>query len=102
MHRIGWTFLILLWRASIAGTVGETKTPSFDVEVPLAPTPVRSDGRSLLAYEIHLTNFADETLTLTKIDARDAASGRPVRLTPRMREAWAPYAGEPIVYGHRR
>ena len=32
----------------------------------------------------------------------DAASGSPVRLSDRMREAWAPYQGEPIVYGHRR
>jgi acyl-CoA thioester hydrolase len=32
----------------------------------------------------------------------DAATGRPMRLTDRMREAWEPFRGEPIVYGHRR
>ncbi|WP_159499979.1 thioesterase family protein [Microbacterium sp. 18062] len=32
----------------------------------------------------------------------DAESGRPVRLTERMRTAWAPFRGEPIVYARRR
>ncbi|MEV7691986.1 thioesterase family protein [Microbacterium sp. NPDC089189] len=32
----------------------------------------------------------------------DAATGRPVRLTERMRAAWAPYVGEPIAYARRR
>ncbi|MFT4213112.1 MAG: thioesterase family protein [Microbacterium sp.] len=31
----------------------------------------------------------------------DAASGRPVRLTPEMRAAWEPYLGEPIRYARR-
>jgi acyl-CoA thioester hydrolase len=31
----------------------------------------------------------------------DAASGRPTRITPEMREAWTPYVGEPIRYAHR-
>lgn len=32
----------------------------------------------------------------------DAGSGRPLRLTDQMREAWEPYVGEPIAYKHRR
>jgi len=32
----------------------------------------------------------------------DAATGRPMRLTERMREAWEPYVGQPIAYAHRR
>jgi acyl-CoA thioester hydrolase len=32
----------------------------------------------------------------------EGESGRPIRLTPRMREAWQPYLGEPIAYAHRR
>lgn len=32
----------------------------------------------------------------------DAATGRPTRLTPAMREAWGPFTGDPIVYAHRR
>lgn len=31
----------------------------------------------------------------------DAASGRPMRLTPEMRAAWEPYLGESITYLHR-
>lgn len=32
----------------------------------------------------------------------DAGTGRPRRLSPEMRRVWAPYIGDPIVYGHRR
>ena len=107
MHRIGWAFLILLWRSCIAGPGGEANVQSFEVEVPLAPTPVRSDGRMLLAYEIHLTNFADETLTLKKIDARDAASGRVIAtfadeaLAGRLKLAGRPSASLAIEAGQR-
>ncbi len=31
----------------------------------------------------------------------DAATGRPTRLTPEMREAWEPYAGESIAFDRR-
>jgi acyl-CoA thioester hydrolase len=32
----------------------------------------------------------------------DTASGRPTRWEPAVRSAWAPFVGEPIVYGRRR
>lgn len=31
----------------------------------------------------------------------DAPTGRPIRLTAEMREAWTPYLGPPITYAHR-
>ena len=31
----------------------------------------------------------------------DAGTGRPTRITGEMRDAWAPYIGEPITYAHR-
>jgi peptidase M23-like protein len=49
---------------------------SFEVEVPNAPVPVRSEGRQRLVYELHLTNFADATLVLKRVRVQDAASGR--------------------------
>ena len=45
------------------------------------------------------TLYARATTVIVKVDA---ATGRPVRMTAQEREAWEPYAGEPIVYGHRR
>jgi acyl-CoA thioester hydrolase len=38
----------------------------------------------------------------TVVVKADAATGRPLRLTPEEREAWSPYVGDPIVYAHRR
>ncbi|MGV9193203.1 acyl-CoA thioesterase [Microbacterium sp. MC2] len=32
----------------------------------------------------------------------DVATGRPTRLSARMRDAWRPYQGPAITYGHRR
>ena len=44
---------------------------SFAVEVPFAPIPVRSEGRQLLVYELHLTNFSDQSLTLMSVGVLD-------------------------------
>lgn len=38
----------------------------------------------------------------TVVVVADAASARPIRLTPRMREAWSPYLGDPLPYARRR
>jgi len=78
MHRFAWVLLIGLSSSCNAWTAEETRVQSFEVEVPVAPTPVRSEGRTLLAYELHLTNFADETLTLKEIIVGDAESGRSI------------------------
>lgn len=43
--------------------------------------------------------YARATTVVVKVDAE---SGRPVRLSPQEREAWAPYLGAPLAYGHRR
>lgn len=45
------------------------------------------------------TLYARATVVIVVVDA---ASGRPTRLTDRMREAWAPYVGPPVAYTHRR
>lgn len=43
--------------------------------------------------------YARATTVVVKVDAE---SGRPLRLSDREREAWAPYVGAPIDYHHRR
>src|SRR5204862_93418 len=35
---------------------------------PMPPEAVRADGRSALCYELHLTNFGPEPLTLRRVD----------------------------------
>jgi murein DD-endopeptidase MepM/ murein hydrolase activator NlpD len=46
---------------------------SFDMRVPVAPTPVAIDGREWLIYELHLTNFTLERLRLQGLDVLDQA-----------------------------
>ncbi|GAT73071.1 thioesterase superfamily protein [Microbacterium sp. HM58-2] len=48
-----------------------------------------SDGRTL---------YARSAAVIVLVDA---ATGRPTRLTPEMREVWEPYAGEPIAFDRR-
>ncbi|MGW8483886.1 acyl-CoA thioesterase [Microbacterium sp. NPDC055903] len=58
-----------------------------------------------VCYEVHADPGASESVQYARSTAVivlvDAASGRPVRLTPEMRAAWEPYVGAPIVYQHR-
>jgi murein DD-endopeptidase len=44
--------------------------PSAEVEViiPVAPTPVKSNGQTHLAYELHVTNFNSRDTTLKRIE----------------------------------
>lgn len=66
----------------------------------------RLGGSSIeVCYEV-FSPAGDDPQTLyarssTVVVMVDAASGRPVRLTDRMREAWAPYLGDPISYSRR-
>ncbi|MGM7677632.1 acyl-CoA thioesterase [Microbacterium sp. A94] len=42
--------------------------------------------------------YARSTAVLVLVNAE---SGRPTRITSQMREAWAPYIGDPVQYAHR-
>lgn len=48
--------------------------------------------------DVPQTLYARATSVVVMVDAQ---TGRPMRLSTQMREAWAPYLGAPIVYGHR-
>lgn len=41
---------------------------SFDLQVPVAPTPIRVAGASQLLYEVHLRSFAPDALTLERVE----------------------------------
>jgi acyl-CoA thioester hydrolase len=73
---------IQMWFGKIGGSSIEV---CYDVYSPLGDAPQRL--------------YARATSVVVMVDAR---TGRPMRLSDRMREAWSPYLGEPIVYGHRR
>ena len=63
-------------------------------------------GSSLeVCYEVHNDPASTDRILYARSTAVivlvDAATGRPVRITPEMREAWEPYVGEPISYARR-
>lgn len=84
-----------VWSAAIAATCIGTPAraqagppvPAI-IEVPFAPVPVTSDGKTLLVYELHVTDFSRTPLTLMSVEVlADAAV--PVRL--------AQYAGDELL-----
>ena len=52
----------------------------FDVVVPIVPAPVPMGDGLRLAYEVHLTNFADVPLQLTSLQVEDASGATLVRV----------------------
>ncbi|MBS1906401.1 MAG: acyl-CoA thioesterase [Actinobacteria bacterium] len=58
-----------------------------------------------VCYEVYNDTAFEERVLYARSTAVivlvDAATGRPTRISPEMREAWAPYAGPSIVYAHR-
>jgi Peptidase family M23 len=53
-------------------------SPSLDVRVPAAPTPVRIAGKWHLAYELHITNYRTVDVSLTRVDAIGGDRGAPL------------------------
>jgi murein DD-endopeptidase len=61
----------VLLQVTNAAQVMMPAAASLDIQVPVAPTPVRIAGRPHLAYELHITNFRTVDVTLTLIAIRD-------------------------------
>jgi murein DD-endopeptidase len=53
--------------------------PSVGVvlDVPVAPTPVKADGKAYLLYELHITNFRDDSLELSRLEVLTDGAGTP-------------------------
>ncbi|HEX8139350.1 MAG TPA: M23 family metallopeptidase [Pyrinomonadaceae bacterium] len=69
----GATLLILIAALTAAG---QKPVPTFPVavEVPVAPTPFRANGKTNLVYELHATSFRAGELLLTRVEVyRDDA-----------------------------
>lgn len=83
---------------------------SFDLSVPVAPTPVVIEGMTRLFYELHLGNFARCPLDPVRVEVRDATTGAAIavfegdaleRQLDRSGLQWKAEAGAPIAPGRR-
>ncbi|HUF82927.1 MAG TPA: hypothetical protein VMN03_17495, partial [Burkholderiales bacterium] len=74
--RVHWILVACVF-AVAAGPAWATLDPmeSFDLSVPVAPTPLRVEGSDRLVYELHMTSFARIPLTLMRVEVLDAGSG---------------------------
>jgi len=72
-QRICWLVLCLLPAAAMAQSGIQE---SFDLSVPVPPTPVAIDGQARLFYELHLANFSRRPLDPVRVEVLDAASGK--------------------------
>jgi len=68
-----------------------------DLEIPVAPTPVKADGKVNLIYELHITNFRAKNLELIRVEvlgdtvnALPLASYKDEDLTTRISRPGAP------------
>jgi hypothetical protein len=60
--------------ASVQGSGAQPAVPptaALDVQIPLAPIPVKVGGRWQLAYELHITNYRTADVILERIDVTD-------------------------------
>ena len=68
-------FPLLFGVSTIVAQVGANAP--VEIRVPIAPTPVTAGGRTLLGYEIHITNFQARDLALDRIDVFGPAPASP-------------------------
>ncbi len=61
-----WLAIVASWPA--AGQDAERE--SFDLRVPVAPAPVPSQGRVRLFHELHLANYAGDTLVVERVQVQ--------------------------------
>jgi hypothetical protein len=63
----------VIWPSTIWS---EESHESFDIVVPQTPIPVVTEGHVILVYELHLTNFATEPLSVKRLRIRESDTGR--------------------------
>jgi hypothetical protein len=74
--RSSTTLLSLAIAISSASIVGAQLPPFIEMRVPKAPTVATGENGSFLTYEVHITNFMGQPLTLKKLDAMAASDNR--------------------------
>lgn len=78
IDRIGKMVIALVLSISLVFALSAASAPvrqGLDIVLPLAPTTIETDDGLRLVYEMHLTSFAAEPLTLRRLDVLDD-SGR--------------------------
>src|SRR5690606_11370928 len=55
----------------VAAVMAADERESFDLHVPVAPSPVMSGGHARLFYELHLTNFSGQPLAPQAVEVLD-------------------------------
>ena len=78
--------MALRWMVLVAtvapATVAAAQLPAFlELRVPKPPTVATAEGGSFLAYELHVTNFMAQQITLRKLDVVTAGSDHRVLLS---------------------
>lgn len=76
-----FTALVLIASCFIANQTSARNAAlrnGFDVEMPVPPTPVRVGDHRQVSYEVHLTNFSAERLTVTGFTVSDARDGHAI------------------------
>lgn len=74
---IGSAMLLLAGAAPLSQSAAAEQAlrESFDLRVVAVPGVVSTEGRSRVFYELHLTNFARQALTPTRVQVIDPGSG---------------------------
>ena len=67
---------LTLGAPTLARTQGTQFPPAVELRVPKPPTVATGGGETFLAYELHVTNFSAQPLTLRRIDVLRATDGR--------------------------
>lgn len=69
----------MIWKGLVCALIltrlahaSSTWPPQLEMRVPFEPTAFPSDGRTYLAYELYLTNFAANPITLRRVEVLDA------------------------------
>src|SRR5215471_11817167 len=61
--------LAILASAGVASTSAQAPSDApVEVRIPFAPIPAKSNGQTILAYELHLTNLIARELKLNRIE----------------------------------
>jgi murein DD-endopeptidase MepM/ murein hydrolase activator NlpD len=73
--------LVVLLAVGQTSAIAQARGPidlPVDMDVPIAPTPFKADGKTHLVYELHLTNFSSTELTLAKIEVFAGSGATPL------------------------
>jgi murein DD-endopeptidase len=78
---VAWLSMFVSWLAlfsvaAYAGTEHADVMNAFDVETPVQPMSVRTNGMVQISYEVHLTSFSNAELEIADVSLVDAKDGR--------------------------